>query len=176
MGYDETIDSTGIDFNYLKDVVKKKENIVIYHIHLKNYLKSMERQGCGEIPETWLIVPSFEDIALMVYFSNLFYKYHPEGNIAWYICSPLGITEYILSGKGINHFAEIQQDSFFLEYLCPCRASVMSPDSLSTFDISVSHDAKDLISWANVQGKGYFKIRFFPYNALPNTITSLGHK
>jgi len=176
MSYDEKIDSTGIDFNYFKDVVMKKDNITIYHIHLNNYLKSMESKGYDRIPETWLILPSFEDIALMVYFSSMFYKYHPEGNIVWYICSPLGITEYLLSDKGINHFTQIKQDTFFLEYFCPGRGKVMSTESLSTFDISASHDVDDLIEWANVQGKGYFEIRFFPYKAPPISITSLDPK
>ena len=174
ISYNEKIDSTAIDFYYLEDIIKKKDDIHIYHIHLRNYLKSIEGKGYGKLPESWLVLPSFEDIALMVYFSSLFYHFHPHGNISWYICSPLGITEYILSDEGINHFRKIKQDTFFLEYFSPARASVMDPESLSIFDLSVSHDVDDLIEWANIQGKGYFEIRFIPYKEQTITVSALG--
>jgi hypothetical protein len=52
----------------------------------------------------------------------------------------------------------------------------MRPETLSIFDISSSHDANDLIEWANVQGKGYIEIRFFPYDSPSTPIISLGPK
>ena len=176
MSFNEKIDSTAIDFNYLKEAVKKKDDICIYHIHLRNYLKSIDGEGYGKIPESWLVLPSFEDIALMVYFSSLFYHFHPHGNISWYICSPLGITEYLLSDKGINHFRKIEQDTFFLEYVSPTRSNVMNPKSLSISDLSVFHNVHDLMEWANIPGKGYLEIRFFLYSAPTISVSSLGPK
>lgn len=162
-GYDEKPGSAGIDLDFLKDVIVKNDNMSIYHIHVKSYLKSFEKEGYGRIGETWLVVPSFEDIALMVYFSSVFRSSHPLGKISWRICSPLGITKYALTDKGVKHYTQIKNHAFLLDYFCPSHGKAMDPGSDTIFDINASHGVDDLIQWANTQGKGYIDVGFSPY-------------
>ena len=163
ISYDETPGSAEIDLDFFKDLIKNNENLAIYHIHLKKYLKMLKEKGYKEISESWLVVPSFEDIALMVYFTSHFYEYHPKGKISWNICSPLGLTEYCLTEKGIEHYAKIKKDTFLLTYFYPCNTRTMDPNSASSFDISTPHKVEDLINWANAQGKEYIDVKFFPH-------------
>jgi hypothetical protein len=163
ISFNETAGSTEIDFNFLKDYIAKYEKIEVYHVHLRNYLKSFNRKESASISETWLSVPSFEDIAIMVYFSSCFYKLHPDGTIAWKICSPIGMTDYSLSGKGIIHYMDIGKDSFMLSYLYPSVTKAVNPESISTFDVSRPHRIQNLMEWVNARGKGLINVRFMNY-------------
>ena len=163
ISYDEAPGSAEIDLDFLEDLIKKHENLAIYHIHLRSYLKSLKERGYSAINETWLAIPSFEDIALMVYFTSHFHTYHPEGKISWKICSPLGLTEYSLTDEGIAHYDRINNDTFLLSYLYPSRSKAMDPEAVSTFDITAPHKVDDLINWANEQGKDYIEVKFFPH-------------
>ena len=132
---------------------------------------SLKKKGYEDVSQSCLVVPSFEDIALMVYFSSQFQEYHPGGRISWKICSPLGVTQYSLTDKGIEHFKQISEDAFFLEYFYPTNAKVIDPESVSSFNISVPYSVKDLIQWANDMGKGYVKVKYLPYKStsIPTT-------
>jgi hypothetical protein len=162
IGCGETEGSAEIDQDYLETIIRENADLAIYHIHPRNYLRSKERKGYTNISETWLTLPSLEDVALMIYYSSMFNREHPRGKIAWNICSPLGMTEYALTEQGISHYRNIQQDAFLLSYFCPSHAEVADATLTPFFDIRSPHKVQDLINWANTQGKSYIRIGFTP--------------
>ena len=137
---------------------------MVYHIHPQEYLKLKECEGYDNIPQTWLALPSLEDISLMIYFSSLFYTQHPSGKVCWRICSPIGITDYALTQKGIDRYKDIRDNTFLLSYLYPSEGQVTHSKLATFFDIAVPHKVRDLIAWANAQGQGYTRISFTPYS------------
>ena len=159
-GLCEKTESVEIDLPFFEDLIRKNDNVSVYHIHLKRYLESLEEKGLGKTPESWLIVPSFEDVALMIYFSSMFYKEHPEGNISWFICSPLGRTEYSMTEKGVEYYSKIKGNVFLLSYLYPSSTEPINSNRPLSFNLSTPHSIRDLIVWTDARGKGYFDISF----------------
>jgi hypothetical protein len=164
IGCREEEGSVEIDQDYLETIIRENAELAIYHIHPRNYLRSKARKGYTDIRETWLTVPSLEDVAFMIYYSSMFNREHPRGKISWNVCSPLGVTEYGLTQRGISHYENIQQNAFLLRYFCPSHAKVAEAALTPFFDIRSPHTVQDLIDWANTQGKGYIKIGFTPQN------------
>lgn len=163
IGYREKPGSVGIDHDYLERTIKENDEMAIYHIHPRSYLRSMDRKGYSNIPETWLTLPSLEDVALMIYYSSRFYDQHPQGRISWYLCSPLGITEYALTEKGINHYRNIEHNTFLVRYFHPCHTPDPDLQLSRVFDITAPHTVQDLMDWVNSQGEGYLRVDFTPY-------------
>jgi len=164
ISFDETPGAATIDFEFLEKLIEENSQISIYHIHLRHYLEKVKKEQDIEVPETWLVVPSFPDIALMIYFDYIFSQHQPEGNMSWYVCSPLGRTKYRLNASGKEHYRTIKNNSFLLTYFYPDNSPSIKAKSVATFDLSAPHDIGDLIDWVNEQGKGYFDIEYLPYS------------
>lgn len=161
IGWGEKEGSVKIDQDYLETIIRENADLAIYHIHPRNYLRSKERKSY-KISETWLTLPSLEDVAFMIYYSSIFNREHPRGKISWNISSPLGVTGYALTEEGMNHYRNIRQDTFLLRYFCPSHVKVADTTLTTSFDIRSPHRVQDLINWANTQGKSYIRIGFTP--------------
>lgn len=162
IGYGEKEGSIEIDQGCLETIIRENADLAIYHIHPRNYLELKKREGYTNISETWLTLPSLEDVAFMIHYSSMFSREHPQGKISWNVCSPLGVTEYILTEKGLSHYRNIQQNAFLLEYFCTTHAKVSNNSSTPFFNITAPHRVQDLINWVNAQGNGYIRIRLTP--------------
>ena len=163
IGFNETPGTATIDFDYLHDLMTQHEELVVYHIHLRNYLENAKKELQLDIPDTWLIVPSFSDIALMIYFTSQFYALHPGGDISWKIGSPLGLTTYGLTEEGMRHYRTITDNAFLLTYFCPGREERIDGRAVPVFDLSAPHSTDDLMQWVNTQCKDMLKVTFQPY-------------
>jgi len=86
----ETLEQQLNDFQF-------KNNPVL----LKEYINALY------FPEA---LPSFDDEITMIKFSKEFYKKNPEGSFACFVASPLGLTEFGLTRKGIEIFKEMGKE------------------------------------------------------------------
>ena len=163
IGFREKLGSVEVDHDYLEKIIRENDRLGVYHFHPRHYLTTMEEWGYANIPETWLALPSLEDISLMVYYSSRFYDLHPKGKISWDFCSPLGITKYSLSKKGLKYYTNIERNGFLLRYIHSSHAEDSGPERAPFFDIKDAHTVYDLMTWANAQGEGYIGIEFIPY-------------
>jgi hypothetical protein len=165
ISFGETPGAATIDFEFLAELIESNSEIEIYHIHLRHYLNKVKKEQNIDIPETWLVVPSFADIALMIYFDCIFSQHQPQGQMSWYVCSPLGRTKYSLNASGKEHYRTIKGNTFLLTYFYPDNSPSIDAKSVATFDFTAPHDIGDLINWVNEQGKGYIDIEYLPYPA-----------
>ncbi|MBA7689097.1 hypothetical protein ES703_97592 [subsurface metagenome] len=95
----------GIAKRELNTLLQNNDEITSYHIHPCNWSPLFE------------IFPSHKDIAVMIDQSSDFYKHHPNGEYTAKIGSAYGITEYKLTGEGIDYIKNQNLNRFEISRL-----------------------------------------------------------
>ena len=95
---------------YLKDrLIRKHEELFLYHTHpMFEDLDVIEREPCA-------IRPSETDLKTLIHDAKKFYTRHPAGKMVHRICSPYGVTEYMIRKETLDDLGDITFDYGIIE-------------------------------------------------------------
>lgn len=104
---------------YVYRLLKKHSRIAIYHIHPKTaFIRENYHADKRLMKTVEEALPSLEDINAAELLSRRFWIEHPQGEIAWFVVSRHGVTQYGLTPAG-RAAEEVDGQAFLFDPLDP---------------------------------------------------------
>lgn len=171
--------SVEIDIQYIEHKIDSLENMSMFHNHPKKghpqQIKYSFFPGLEKIIDmyndiyafTSSVIPSINDVRVMIHEESCFYKKHPDGAMKHKIVSHLGVTEYYLTEEAVDLINDdvvliygIDKDQAFLSSILDLSKVSFFGSGFMSVEAYCIDRIQEALSWR--QSK-YIDIKFIPF-------------